>query len=119
MKSRGSRCPKLFQAVRELVRNAHEHAGVDTARVEVENDDGDLLLRVVDAGTGFDSDAEIEKNTPGFGLHNVKERLRFFGASLDIASTDGGGARCTICLPAREQTDIWSVERTSDPLNHP
>jgi PAS domain S-box-containing protein len=100
----------LFQAVRELVRNVHDHAETDAARVDVEEGGDGLVLHVVDRGIGFDSRDALATDTSGFGLENVKERLRFFGATLEIASTANDGTRCTICLPERALTDLEDVD---------
>jgi len=100
----------LFQSVRELVRNVHEHAETDRARVEVVDDGDGLILHVVDDGIGFDSRGVLEKETTGFGLQNVQERLRFFGASLEIDSTPHDGTRCTIRLPSQALSDLEDVD---------
>jgi signal transduction histidine kinase len=100
----------LFQAVRELVRNVHEHAETDAARVEVIDDEDGLVVHVIDHGIGFDSRGVLETETSGFGLQNVRERLRFFGASLTIQSTSEDGTRCTIRLPARALSDLEDVD---------
>jgi signal transduction histidine kinase len=100
----------LFQAVRELVRNVHEHAETDAARVEVIDDEDGLVVHVIDYGIGFDSRGVLETETSGFGLQNVKERLRFFGASLTVQSTPDDGTRCTIRLPARALSDLEDVD---------
>ena len=100
----------LFQAVRELVRNVHEHAETDAARVEVIDDEDGLVVHVIDHGIGFDSRGVLEAETSGFGLQNVRERLRFFGASLTVQSTPEDGTRCTIRLPARALSDLEEVD---------
>lgn len=102
----------LFQAVRELVRNVYEHAETDTARVDVVDNGGGLTLHVVDDGIGFDPRGVPEKETPGFDLQNVNERLRFFGASLQIDATPNDGTRCTIRLPSRALSDLEDVDPT-------
>lgn len=94
----------LFQAIRELLLNTYEHADVDCATVEAGLDDGDLLIMVSDDGCGFDHDETQKGSEGGFGLRNVRERLRFFGCSFSIDTAPGQGTACTIRIPSVELT---------------
>jgi signal transduction histidine kinase len=88
----------LTQSVRELLFNAAKHAGVDEAHVRLESTEDDLLIHVVDDGQGFDPDA-LDNGGGGFGLHNVRERIRLFGADLSVDAAPGAGTRVTLRIP--------------------
>jgi signal transduction histidine kinase len=90
----------LFQLVRELLFNVVKHADVDEARVILSEDDHDLVIRVEDDGTGFDTSVlRNGNNGTGFGLPSVVERLRLFGGRLTVDSAPGHGTRCTVRVP--------------------
>jgi signal transduction histidine kinase len=65
---------------------------------------------VRDHGKGMSGPLNGSKNLPsGFGLFNIRERLRSLGGGVEIAS--GSGMGCSVCLtvpgacvetPARE-----------------
>ncbi|MFI5379280.1 MAG: ATP-binding protein [Tepidisphaerales bacterium] len=97
----------LYQAVRELLANVVKHARAQTVQVNGVSDGALLILSVQDDGVGFDpASASAAAATPGgFGLFNIRERLRALGGRLDIVSSPGQGCRITLLVPLgkREQ----------------
>jgi len=94
----------LFQCVRELIMNALKYAGPCEIRVLLAfPEQQQILLQVQDNGRGFDPDKQDEghdENGGGFGLFNIRERLRNLGGSLEIESEMGKGTTATIRVPA-------------------
>jgi signal transduction histidine kinase len=91
----------LFRIVRELLFNVKKHAGVDRATVRLTEEDGHLVIRVLDGGDGFDAEAMLENHAHGgFGLENVQERLELAGGRLEIHSAPGRGTTVAIHVPA-------------------
>ncbi len=88
---------ELFARVlREALRNVELHSGAKRVRVTLERDARTARLIVEDDGVGFDPDAP----TPGhFGVQGMRERARLAGATLDIDSAPGKGARVTLIAP--------------------
>ena len=89
----------LFQAVRELLLNIVKHAGVDRARVQLDQlDGGEVLIVVEDHGVGFDPDVAQSNLTAstGLGLFGQRERLQYIGGSCEIDSSPGAGTRVTL-----------------------
>jgi signal transduction histidine kinase len=88
----------LYHAVRELLFNVTKHAHASEARVGLTKQDGTIQVVVADAGAGF-----VPGTTPpsdgGFGLVSIRERLRYIGGTLDIASAPGQGSRFTLTVP--------------------
>ena len=90
----------LFQSVRELLFNVVKHAATDHATVELaETTTGELRIVVRDEGRGFDITAVTGKQSGGFGLFSVRERLNLFGGQMAIQSTPGQGTEITIYAP--------------------
>lgn len=95
----------LFQVVRELLFNAVKHAGVETARVEIDHHEDPIRVRVVDEGNGFDPDREAhagtaqDKEEGGFGLANMRAQLRLIGGHIKFDSAPGEGTRITVQAP--------------------
>jgi two-component system, chemotaxis family, CheB/CheR fusion protein len=91
----------LFQIVRELLVNVFKHAGSDQATVALyQGEEGGLIIRVSDAGRGFDVTAAEARYDGGFGLFSVRERLGLFGGQMVIDSAPGAGTQITIYTPA-------------------
>jgi PAS domain S-box-containing protein len=91
----------LFESIRELLFNTVKHAGVPSARVQVQTADGQLHIVVSDEGAGFDPEHLKLAGTSGgkFGLLSIVERLELIGGKLAIESAPGRGSRFAIALP--------------------
>jgi signal transduction histidine kinase len=90
----------LFHLVRELLFNVVKHAETDHATLKLTEEDGQVFIRVIDGGVGFDLDGlSDESESGGFGLFSVRERLNLFGGHLDIATAPGEGTTMTIRVP--------------------
>lgn len=89
----------IYHSCRELLFNAVKHVGADRARLSASFGGGILRVTVADGGAGFDADAALAKEQHGFGLRNIRERLRLYGGSLEIHSDPGQGARIVMTLP--------------------
>ena len=84
----------LFQAARELLTNTAKHARAARARVSVAAAPaGTVRVRVEDDGVGFDVAAALRPGGGGFGLFNLRERLRAACGTLVIDSAPGRGTR--------------------------
>lgn len=89
----------VFRMVRELLNNVVRHSSTQTARVNVERRAGLIICRVEDDGEGFEpSDIDSELNRR-FGLFSIREECFARGASLEIESSPGNGARITARVP--------------------
>jgi two-component system CheB/CheR fusion protein len=86
----------LFQIVRELLFNVVKHAGVDHARVVLDDADDMLCIEVADRGRGF---APGTEGSGGMGLASATERLALFGGRIEIESEPGGGATVRVTIP--------------------
>jgi two-component system, NarL family, sensor histidine kinase DesK len=86
----------LAMTVREAVTNIQRHAHARSARVELQIDGGEALLRIVDDGRGGASDGTL---VPGNGLAGMRERIEALGGRLRIDARKGEGTRLEVRVP--------------------
>jgi PAS domain S-box-containing protein len=87
----------LFQAVREACVNAIKHSEAKQIDVTVARVDGNIRVTVADNGIGFDpSPQNVTKAESGFGLFNIRERLKHLGSSMSIESSPQKGTSVVI-----------------------
>lgn len=80
----------------EALQNAGKHAGEGaSARVVVEQVDGELRFSVSDDGAGFD----VAARRAGHGFVNMADRLGAIGGRLDVSSAQGEGTRVAGSVP--------------------
>jgi len=87
----------LYRTAQELLFNAVKHAHVAEARVRVRQRRGYLCLTVSDRGLGFDPSQLRE--TAGFGLLSVRERIELLGGRMRIRSAPGQGSTLFVVVP--------------------
>jgi signal transduction histidine kinase len=81
----------LLRIVRESVTNAGRHAHASTVHVRLRMFP-DVTLVVEDDGEGFDT----AKQTPGFGLQSMRERVEAVGGEFSVSSVEGAGTTITV-----------------------
>jgi len=87
-----------YRIIQEMLTNVACHAGVPTVTVSLRADDTYLMLRVADAGRGFDAEAALAARTTN-GLRGMHERVQMIGGVLTIESEPGQGTQITAELP--------------------
>ncbi len=87
----------LYKAVRELLFNVVKHARVKEAHIRVRPFGRYLGLSVCDGGRGFDP-TEV-RQTAGFGLLSIRERIELLGGRMMMHSTAGQGSTFFIVVP--------------------
>lgn len=94
----------IYQIVRELLFNVVKHAGVDRARLSAWQDGEEVMIRVEDEGTGFDTSVlDLDRDFAGsFGLSSIRYRLEIVGGRLLIKSKPGSGTSITLVVPVRD-----------------
>jgi signal transduction histidine kinase len=99
----------LFQTVRELLQNVVKHARSKRATVRCAVSDDQLALDVIDPGVGFEVNAisRLPTRHGGFGLFNIRERLKLMGGSIDIHSVVGEGTTVRIRVPLKTQHGLF------------
>jgi signal transduction histidine kinase len=94
----------LYRILQEGLANAEKHARGTKVRVSVRRSQGRLGFCLEDDGIGFDpEDLEIASPSPGhMGIAGMRERARFIGGSLELASSPGKGARIYVEVPCAD-----------------
>jgi signal transduction histidine kinase len=93
----------VFRTVRELLTNVRQHAKAKRVRVSsVGRRDGSIGILVADDGIGLPP--HRRRGNPfdesgGIGLWSIDQRLRAFGAVLDVEAAAGAGTRAMVILP--------------------
>ena len=113
----------LYRIAQEALFNVVKHSGASHATVSLTAVRGDLVLRIVDRGVGFDSQALRLKDT--LGLLSMRERARLVHAQLLVSSKPGGGTvdrgprahPAIICLRLFSSKSMF--ERNNDTSSEP
>jgi signal transduction histidine kinase len=99
----------LFQTVRELLQNVIKHARSKRATVRCATVGDTFTLDVIDPGVGFEvhSVDRLPTRQGGFGLFNIRERLKLMGGTIEIHSIVGEGTTVRIRVPLKPQHGLF------------
>ena len=83
----------LLRICQESLANMVKHSQATQSTVTLAYNDGQVRLAVQDNGIGFDPDipGTRSKESGGFGLINMRERVRLLGGELTVRSQPGRG----------------------------
>ena len=87
---------ELFLLVREALSNIRRHAAASSVTVRLDEENGALILSVVDDGVGFDTSRSFDGH---LGLPGMRRRARTAGANFEIQSAPGEGTRILLTVP--------------------
>lgn len=87
----------IYRTVQEALNNVLKHADATSAVVRVSSGGGSVDVSVADDGRGFDP----ERQTSGFGLLGMRERVVLAGGTLTVGATPGTGTEIRARLPAQ------------------
>jgi PAS domain S-box-containing protein len=89
-----------YRVILEALSNVRKHAFAKSAMIVIENDRASgMRCRVIDDGSGFDSQ-EIQASPPGhMGLSSMRERVELAGGTLRIETAPGRGTTVEFTLP--------------------
>jgi len=87
-----------YRVAQEAIRNARQHAHARVVSVAVGREDGELVMRIVDDGVGFDPGSVADR--PGhLGLRGMRERTAAVGGTIVMESERGRGTTLVCRLP--------------------
>ncbi len=86
----------IYRIVQEATNNAVKYAGFTKLEIAFEKQNNKLSVKVEDDGRGFVLNDLSEK---GYGLINMKERVREFNGNLELNSTPGKGTTVKVEVP--------------------
>ncbi|MBX9945561.1 MAG: sensor histidine kinase [Reyranella sp.] len=89
--------------VTEAVSNAFSHAFVDAVspevRISADEIDGEILVAIVDNGSGLGGTGEVLEGRQLLGITLMRGLAGQLGGSLDMAASPGGGTRVELRFP--------------------
>jgi signal transduction histidine kinase len=86
----------LYRIAQEALHNTAKHAHAKLVDLELRTNEGELVLRILDDGLGFETDGKF----PGhLGLKSMRERAVAIGANLDVRSSPQKGTEVRVRLP--------------------
>lgn len=94
----------LVQFVRELYANAVRHSRASRVHLSVSRSPERIVLDFADDGVGFDFgqvDSAVARG--GLGLATVRDRTTWSGGTVELGSSEHGGARVLIALPLSDR----------------
>ncbi|MCB1092266.1 MAG: sensor histidine kinase, partial [Verrucomicrobiae bacterium] len=93
----------LFRAAQEGAQNACRHAKAKAVTISVTLEEGEIELRIIDDGCGFDPHGLSSER---MGLKFLRDQAEFSGGELRIDSKPGSGTKVCYRLPlSRRETD--------------
>jgi signal transduction histidine kinase len=87
----------LYRIVQESLTNVIRHANATKVEINLHEEDGKLVLEVVDNGKGITQAAISDSKS--FGLIGIKERVHSLGGKVYIAGAPNEGTRLMVRIP--------------------
>jgi len=92
---------ELYHIILEALNNIVKHAAAGRLTLQLTHANGQIHLRIVDDGQGFDP----SQTNGGLGLRNIRERVTRLDGQLSIASEPGRGTRVEAVIPYRVEVN--------------
>jgi signal transduction histidine kinase len=97
------RSTAVFRIFQEALTNVLRHAHATRIDISLDEDDGEVLLRIQDNGRGI---RESERTDMGsLGLLGMRERADLIGGSLEIMGIQGTGTTVVLRVPHLRDRD--------------
>jgi len=84
-----------YRVMQECLTNVSKHAKAHCLNINVLQDKKNIYMEIEDDGLGFDA----TKNSNGYGLAGMKERVQGLFGSMTIEASVGHGTKITVTLP--------------------
>ena len=85
---------EFYLLFKEAVNNCVKHSKAKNAHISLTCQEGKLQLKISDDGVGFN----LEKQSPGNGLQNMRARAKSLEGDLEVGSTPGQGTVVILSL---------------------
>ncbi len=99
-----------YRVMQECLTNVSKHAKAQQLTINVSQDDRYVRLEIEDDGLGFDA----TKNSNGYGLAGMKERVQGLFGSMTINTSIGGGTQITVLLPKQNNQFSEAITHEHD-----
>ena len=88
----------LFRLIQEAITNIRKHAGVNKAKVKMEDTGEGLTIVIKDDGVGFDTNQNYNQ-ADHYGIMGMQERVQLIGGRMEIISAPNSGTQVIIFIP--------------------
>jgi len=88
---------ELLRIAQEAMSNALRHAKPTVISVNLRCEPPDLILEVIDNGSGIDDYQPTSRE--GFGFSSMRARAEIIGARLEVHTAEGGGTTIVVRVP--------------------
>ncbi|PIG93972.1 sensor histidine kinase [Gloeocapsopsis sp. IPPAS B-1203] len=85
----------VYRIAQEALTNIWKHAQANKVKIDIQTSVESLHLKIADNGKGF----ALNKNTTGFGLQSMRDRVLALGGEFQINSAPSGGCCITATIP--------------------
>ncbi len=92
---------KVHNITQEFLNNILKHSKATEAKIELEEKDKKLYLKVTDNGKGFDKTKAINKD--GLGINQIEARIIVMKGKFVIDSEIGKGTSISVEIPVKEK----------------
>ncbi len=89
----------VYRAIQESLTNIARHSGARNAWIVMAQDDGSLYVEIEDDGRGIGA-GDMAKSS-SLGLKGMRERIAYYGGSLEVGPAPRGGTRLRLRMPLR------------------
>ena len=90
----------IFRIFQESLTNVAKHAAASKVECSLFILNGEIQLKIIDNGKGFDH--SLLGSTSTLGIIGMKERTLLMGGTYDISSVFGEGTKITVTIPLPE-----------------
>lgn len=105
----------LFRVAQEALNNVCRHAGVQQARIDLDYQCDQALIRIADQGAGFDP-TESFRPPRGWGLAGMRERVEALSGELRLDSAVGRGTTVEVVIPLNNEAGKEVIHGKSEDL---
>jgi PAS domain S-box-containing protein len=97
----------IFRIVQEQINNTLKHAQAEKILIAFKENDGQLLVSVIDDGIGFDT----TKKKSGVGFTNIRSRAELYNGIMQLASEAGKGTQLCLTFTTKDLLNNSEAKR--------
>jgi len=91
----------IYRIIQEALHNCVKYANAKIIKIIFEDEDGFLLLKIVDDGEGFD----VKRKKKGIGLKNMQSRVALMNGTMEVLSKINEGTTLVFKIPSKNITN--------------
>ncbi len=93
----------IYRIIQEAANNIIKHSEATEVKLTIVKKEKEIIITIEDNGVGFSNKPDI-KNDPakGFGLRDIRERVKICGGQLSIQSEPGNGTFLKTIIPLNQ-----------------